>query len=167
MPFYDYLCTECSEVTEFKHGMTETPELQCPFCTCKSLEKLISQVNANICSGMTHQARRIIDKSKAQTEKRVDLKENYGIHEVTPTMPNMGFDGVYKEIKRTGTLAKDQMQKTVSDNNQKTKNKEKERKEKLEKTIDKRVRSVIERKKKNAYDERKINDIGTIGNNFL
>lgn len=41
MPTYDYKCTECSEVFEKFHGISESPEVSCPKCS-STAEKQIS-----------------------------------------------------------------------------------------------------------------------------
>jgi len=38
--FYDYYCPECGYEQEEMHGMTETPEVICPKCSCKMKIKI-------------------------------------------------------------------------------------------------------------------------------
>ena len=41
MPTYDYRCEKCDHVFELFHGMTETPEIECPECGHDKAEKQV------------------------------------------------------------------------------------------------------------------------------
>jgi len=106
MPRYDYKCPECEEVTEVIHLMVESPEVQCPDCQV-SLKKIISAVGFHIHN--TSIKRQMKDRYRTEGEMRMDLRENHGLHQVTPLGAN-DIRQTYKEIKSAGSEVKDKMQ---------------------------------------------------------
>ena len=119
MPNYDYGCTKCGHEFEVSHGMNEKPRIKCPECG-SSTKKLISACGFSIHNTRAKNVAQ--DRFKSETEKRADLRLNYGVEAVSP-QPGFTFDDAYRDAKSTGSLVKDQIQQKREENEAKTREK--------------------------------------------
>jgi len=160
MAFYDYLCLACYEILEVQHGFNDTPDLTCK-CGSKEFERLISNVNVNTKSGKTLRQERFITSQKQYIDKRTDLRENYGVHEVKVLPDGKTFNNVYEDIKRRGTDVKEQMKKTVEETQKKTDIKLQENRERAFKNRESRIKVIKERQAQEKYEARKLGDVSS------
>ena len=107
MPFYDYSCRSCSAIFEIMHGMNEKPEIVCPECGSKKTSKEIS--SCGIIIRKTGAINIVKDHIKKEHEQRKDLLENYGVQKINP-MKGASLGNIYGEIKKQGSLVREQMQ---------------------------------------------------------
>lgn len=151
MPNYDYKCKNCEEVIEINHSINETPEVLCPFCKTPMFKKMPL---VSFSSHDTINKVRELDNKKRHTEKRFDLQSNYHVHEVTPVKGD--FDGVYSEIKGSGSRVKDLMQERMGKTKIKKAETEKKQAEGRAKRVKERVAKIKDRKAKEAAKDRAI-----------
>lgn len=158
MPFYDYYCTNCGNVTEVSHAMAETPAVECPFCHAKQIEKLISA--PNLTHGKTLAIEAMRSGQRKQLEMKQDLRENYGVHDMAVNKAqNMTYEKVYDEIKANSQTVKDTMIEKRKQSDADVRRKQIERHVAFQKIKDQRIKEVKERTAKQAYERRTIDPI--------
>jgi len=164
MPIYEYRCHSCDQIFEKIHSYNNPPEIICA-CGSKDVEKLISLVNVNTKTGRTLIQGKAESNHKLQVEKRAELQQDFGVHEVRPLAHPDGtgnnFDKVYDEIKKQGTFVKDKMQYGKYENELKRRKKNKEFHENAMKNQKQRLKEIKEHRAQEAYDDRKIGDVST------
>lgn len=163
MPTYVYQCqeSECRATHDLSHGMTETPKIKCPICGSTKNEKVFQPINISTHTGKTIAADRIINRTKAQKGMASDLKENYGIHDMTLTRRDMPYEKIYEEIKGNGVEVRDTMKEHRKNNQAKSRKKLTENNKAFAKIRDQRIKEFKEIKAKEAYESRKIDQIKT------
>jgi len=114
MPTFEYEC-ECGNVFEVFILPGEKYDPQCPECLSKSVNKQVSACHFGM--GQTHNHSKMDERIKKQKDIKQDLLTNYGITNISPLkgVPNRDpksetVEGVYHELKKMGTYAKEQMQ---------------------------------------------------------
>jgi len=152
MPFYDYVCRDCGSEHEENHSMTASPVIGCRKCGSKNTFKAVRA--CGIIARSTGTQRRFEDARKTQTEQRQDLRENYGVENVTPVLGN-SLASVYNDVKSQGSLVKDEMQAKRESNAAAVKAKQRAWTEKAHKRVGARTKFVNKLKaeakqKKNA-----------------
>ena len=124
MPSYDYRCRKCDAVFEAFHSIAERSVPACPGCRSKKTKKLISACHFTVRN--TFSSARKIDRLDRQRDMKTDLLENHGIESITP-LQNESFENVYNTIKGSGSMAKEQMDRSKEKNQQKQDEKKKDR----------------------------------------
>jgi len=150
MAFYDYRCSKCESEFEVTHGMMEKPRVKCPECGSKA-SKMPSACGIVVHGGCD----KMRDSIVRNTEAKQDLLENYGVEGVTPLAGN-NFESTYKEIKESGSMVRDQMQKTVAVNEAKKKIERREWAIKANKRVGERTRKAAKMKAKEAAEKRAV-----------
>ena len=159
MPIYDFECDECGKITEEFMPMSSNKNPKCNYCSSSNTHKIISACNFTIINRVSQKVK---DRANIESDKRVRLREEYGVHEVNPVcnpdIPKrpVGFDQTYKDITSGGSLIKEQMAYTVEKNQkeQDVKSKEWHRKSamKLKQYKNKKLED-----KRNGKKETKVN----------
>ena len=147
MPRYDYKCRECGYETEHQHSFKETPEFQCPNCENSILVKFFTNLNFSVPN--TRLKRAMNEKRVRELEIRQDLQENHMIEGVQP-IGARSIEQVHKEVKASGSMVKEHMQRTIEENENKTRKKQKEWKIGANRRVEQRT---IEARKKRAEEE--------------
>lgn len=86
MPYYDYKCPECEQISEVQHGMNDSPEVYCTACSTEEekviMKRLINKPNVKFTD--TFRFGRIKDnkdiaglKEKIQSGEERDPYEKY------------------------------------------------------------------------------------------
>ena len=153
MPFYDYSCRSCSAVFETMHGMNEKPEVVCPECGSKKTSKEIS--SCGIIVRKTTAINRVKDHIKKEHFQRKDLLENYGVEKINP-LQGASFDNVYGEIKKQGSLVREQMHMQKEIDTAKNRAKRKDWLVKANKRAPEKSRIMKENQAKEAAAKRRI-----------
>jgi len=156
MPIYEYECQECEHITEVIHSFSESPSVVCEECGSEETQRIISTCSIKTSHGVHSQ---VIDQQKRREEMQVDLRENYGVHDMKPMGKN--FEGTYQDIKESGSLVKDQMQAQREANQKKQAQKDKERREKSKQTRAERVKAIKERRAKEDFKKRSLGTVTT------
>jgi putative FmdB family regulatory protein len=153
MPRYDYVCKECGDEHEETHGMTASPEVKCWKCGSANTFKAIRA--CGIITRNSGAQRRFADAQRSESEQRQDLKENYGVENVTPlAAKNVGE--VYNEVKAQGTRVKDMMQRRRETNQKAVKEKQRKWAVGSNKRVAERTRIANEKKAEAAQKKRAI-----------
>lgn len=104
MPRYDYRCPGCGECREVSHSMNDRPAVK---CDCgRLMRKVISSCGIIIAGGLSKS--RVIDSMKKDGEMRAELKQDYGIHTISPLNGATTAD-VYRDVKSQGSFVVDKM----------------------------------------------------------
>ena len=159
MPFYNYECNNCFNMMEIQHGMKETPVIECSKCGSKTVEKVISLPYLNTHSGKTLQASQMTDRLKQRSDMRTDLRESCGIHEMTPTMPGVTFEHLYKEIKGNGKEVKATMDENRKRQNEQAKKRHAAKMQANAPFREQRIKAAKEEIAKRNYEKRAIDPI--------
>lgn len=153
MPFYSFECERCGHKFEVSHSMNETPEIKCPDCNSKNVCRDYSTCAIIVKSN--HSEKFVRDHVKRQDEIKTELREDFGVHSFSP-IRKCGLEDVYRDVKKSGTMIKDQMQETAELNASRVRKKQKEwRKEALKRTPA-RAKEKIERNAKESAKKNKI-----------
>lgn len=159
MPFYDYKCPHCDNEEEIQHLMKEDPQIKCSSCGYKKMEKQIALVSVNTKTGVTNRARSINTHVKKSKEMKQELRDDFGIHDVSITQQGMSYKKIYDEIKGNGKEVKDTMIEKRKQNGYDLRKKNIEKQKKFATIRDQRIKEIKERSAKTAYENRSINPI--------
>ena len=154
MPNYDYCCTSCDETFEIFHAMDDKPIVVCPSCKSKNTKKIPSACGFSI-SKNTTMMRQAKDDFRKQGAMRMELREDYGLHTVSP-LAGKTFGDVYTDVKSRGDFVKEEMAKSAENEAAKKKAKQKEWKAKAQKRAPARGREMERRQAAEAADKRAI-----------
>ena len=152
-PFYDYCCKGCDTVFEVRHAISDKPIVVCPQCQSKDTRKVISAC-AIIVKNSTN--RRVKDHMSRSSDIMNDLKENYGIEKVAP-LGGSTIEEVYKDVKATGGMVRDDMQRQKEETARVTTAKQREWTKAALKRAPKRQREMAQRKAAEESARRRIN----------
>ena len=156
MPFYEYGCDKCGCVKEILHSMSEAPTVECEECNVEMQKRISAPFIISRSSHPLHQRRN--EEAKRRVDMRQDLAENYGVTKVTP-LPNgegKGEAEIYRDIKQSGTMVKDQMQSQREQNLAKTEAKQRAWRKAAVKRTEKRAVLRKEMKAKEEAVKRRI-----------
>lgn len=159
MPFYDYRCPHCFNENEIQHSMKENPRIKCGICGYKKMEKMISMTNVNVKSGATIKSNQVKNEVKKIKDMHTELREDYGVHDVTLTRPDMTYKHIYEEIKGNGKEVRDTMIEKRKANASDIRKKNIERQKHFATIRDQRIKEVKERAAKTAFEKRAIKPI--------
>lgn len=112
MPTYEYCCNHCENVFDVFHSYKETPEIKCPLCSSPSKKQV---------SGFYLSSPKT---SVPVKDMKQDLKDNYGIHQLE--MQSGTFNNFYHGVKKDGDRVREQMKRTVEENEKKQEAKNRE-----------------------------------------
>jgi len=149
MPTYDYECSKCQMVKEVYHSIKLDPQVECD--ACGSLMFRVPCVCDIIIGSLAKESEKQ-EKSKKISDINHDLRENYGVHGLSPVKnrEGKGFEDAYKDIKDRGTKIKDQMQAEVCKSEERMRKKQKKRqednREKIRKIVEQRKEDHAKRK---------------------
>lgn len=153
MPRYDYVCRDCGDEHEETHGMTASPEVKCWECGGSNTFKAVQA--CGIIARDSGAQRRFTEAKRAEGDQRQDLRENYGVENVTP-LAAKSVGEVYKEVKSQGSRVKDVMQRRTALNRQAVKNKQRDWGVKSRKRVGERTRIANEKKAQAAQKKRAV-----------
>jgi len=153
MPRYDYVCKDCGDEHEETHGMTASPVVKCHKCGSSSMVKAIRA--CGIITRDTGSRARFADAQKKEASQRQDLRENYGVENVTPVGGNT-FSTAYNDVKAQGTKVRDEMQARRSTNATAVKKKQREWGVKSRARVAERTRIANDKKAEEAQKKRAV-----------
>jgi hypothetical protein len=96
------------------------------------------------------------DHLKKDADIRKDLSVNYGVEKVVPIAMRGGIDGVYRDIKASGSQVKESMQREKEVGEKKKKAKQKDWMKGAMKRSPVRTREMLDRKAEKAAKDRSI-----------
>ncbi len=152
MPAYDYKCPECGFTDEVIHGMSESPEYECPDCHLV-MKKVFATFNMK--KGRERIKGFINDRQRRELEIKQELRESYGVEQVVP-LASDGLKEVYNDVKAQGNFVRDQMQESTEKSNAKRLAKQKAWKKQAMKRAPKRSQELVERRAKEAQAKNTI-----------
>lgn len=147
MPRYDYKCKQCGHQEEHTHSFKEDHEFLCMQCERSVMTRLIG--TPGIAVKHTRLKQMLKDNHRKETEMRQDLRENHMVEKVAPVGAK-NIAEVHREVKASGSLVRDSMQRTIEENETKKRKKQKEWQIGANKRVEKRT---IEARKKRAEAE--------------
>ena len=150
---YDYCCDSCEFVFEVIHPMNDKPVLSCPSCGFNKTHKMPSLCGIVIKNSIRTQ--KVFDRMRKANDMRVDLKENFGIENVTP-LAGDSFQNVYEDIKSRGAAVKEEMQATTETSAKKKKQKQREWARQANRRATPRRIEMQKRKAAEEYAKRRI-----------
>jgi predicted nucleic acid-binding Zn ribbon protein len=132
--------------------MNESPEIK---CACgRLMRKVVSRCNVIVHNTRKNLSQR--DSVRRETDLKTELREDYGIHNITPFHGATTAD-VLRDVKGSGTYVKDQMACEKQKHEERRNAKLKEWKPKAQKRASKRRAEMKEHKDAEAAQKRKIN----------
>jgi len=152
MPIREYAC-ENSHVFDFLERKKSDKPKRCPECGSGNLTKLFSTFGFSVRS--SGQMRRIADHFNKESEMKQDLKENYGVENVSP-IGARNLSEVHAEVKSTGSYVKDKMQENSEKQATARREKKKEWARGAMQRAPKRRLEMKERRAAEAAEKRKI-----------
>lgn len=147
MPEYVYGCDVCDKSFEIFHSMSEKPTVKCP--TCGSSKVYRDYSTCGIVIKSTHNERFVHDFMKRRESLKTELREEYGVHSAVP-LQNVGIEDIYKEVKKTGSMIKDQMQASKAQSDEKLRKKHKAWRQEALKRTPQRAKEKKERRAREA-----------------
>jgi hypothetical protein len=101
-------------------------------------------------------ARNVIqDNVSREADMRQELKEDYGVHKISP-LRGASINDVYRDVKGSGGYVQDQMARRKAQQDAKRLEKQRNWRVGAEKRADKRGREAVERRQKEAAEKRAI-----------
>ena len=152
MPTYAYKCRACKVNRDVFHRMAETPEVSCPVCGGPMVKV---PCLFNMSRGSSADARRAADQAKRRADMKVELRQDYGVENVSP-IGKSDFESVYKDVKASGEAVREQMAASAEKNAAKTAAKQREWKKGAVKRVPKKSRAIAKRQKERAAKDRAI-----------
>lgn len=154
MPIYEYKCNECEAITEVRHAIAETPEVECVSCGSADTRKIIS-----VCTFSVHAtARRQFhwDTAARESDMRQELREDYDVHNAIPIGAPGGLAEVHREVKANGEQVRERMSAKREESANTAAAKHKEFKRTTGARSKKKVEAIKERRAKEAAAKRRI-----------
>jgi putative FmdB family regulatory protein len=88
MAMYDYRCFECGNEQEEKHGMNETPEIECRECGKKGINKMIPKILNFVLKGDNWSGKNAKEKSYRMGRRKEMGKKMAESHNIPSIYPN-------------------------------------------------------------------------------
>jgi putative FmdB family regulatory protein len=141
LPTYDYKCRGCDRTFEMFHGMDDEIVVVCPHCgnTAKKIPSL-----PRLGKGSTLTGLRMRDVGRADTDRKAELREEYGVEKVRAD-GGRSLSEVYNDVKSAGSYVKERMAQEAAKNAAWREGLRKERQRVSPKAIQKRKDEVAER----------------------
>lgn len=153
MPDYSYVCNICDHSFDVFHSMNDKPIIICPVCKSKKIGRDYSTCGIIIKSG--HAERFVHDSMKRNGEIKRELKESYGVESTVP-IQNVGLEEIYSNVKKSGSLIKEQLQESKEISDKRLSKKHKEWRREALKRTPQRAKEKKERKAKEESAKRSI-----------
>jgi len=154
MPIYEYKCNECEAVTEVRHAIAETPQVECAGCGSVDTRKIISPCTFTVHA--TGRRQQHWDNAKRESDMRQELREDYNVHNAIPIGAPGGLAEVHREVKANGEQVRERMSAKREQSASEAAAKHKEFKRTTGVRSKKKVPLIKERRAKEAAAKRRI-----------
>jgi len=154
MPMYEYVCEDCGVAYEVRRSMKDEPELKCGQCGSTNVHRVFS-VPIVHSKGNRSIRIKMADKQRARNDMATELREDYGVHKVTPVNVK-SYEQTYSDIKQRGSMVREKMAAQHETNQKQQKEKQKEWTRKALLRTPARAKEKRERKAREEAAKRRI-----------